>query len=92
MAWRVEGVAHGRPPAVTAPLSPARSLARATDPPCRNKLLHAAGVNESFPLHDLIKPDPARLRRYLSAMINYQKYREEKIAYYADLEARSVRG
>ena len=40
-------------------------------------------MHEGFTLRDLIKPDAARLRRNLSAIINFQKFREEKIEQWA---------
>jgi hypothetical protein len=55
-----------------------------------NKLLVAAGVHEGFTLRDLIKPEPARLRRNLSAIINFQKFREEKIEAWACHGRRTV--
>lgn len=55
-----------------------------------NKLLVAAGVHEGFTLRDLIKPEPARLRRNLSAIINFQKFREEKIEAWAGHGRRTV--
>jgi hypothetical protein len=43
------------------------------------------------PLHtrqhqDLHKPDALRLRRHLSAVINFAKFREEKLIAYAELQ------
>ena len=35
---------------------------------------------------DICKPDPARLRRNLSAIINFAKFREEKLAPYAEAQ------
>lgn len=37
---------------------------------------------------DIHKPDPVRLRRHLSAVINFAKFREEKLVTYAELQAR----
>jgi hypothetical protein len=34
------------------------------------------------PLQDIHKPEPARLRRHLSAIINFAKFREEKLVVY----------
>eukprot|EP01138_Halocafeteria_seosinensis_P014875 gb/GECG01015185.1/.p1 GENE.gb/GECG01015185.1/~~gb/GECG01015185.1/.p1 ORF type:complete len:485 (+),score=97.67 gb/GECG01015185.1/:1-1455(+) len=48
-----------------------------------NKLLTACGVKEGFHIRDLIKPDPKRTRRNLSAIINFHKFREERLAVYA---------
>jgi kinetochore protein Nuf2 len=42
------------------------------------KLLLAAGVKD-FSLRDLYKPEAATLRRNLSAIINFAKFREEKL-------------
>ena len=36
---------------------------------------------------DLFKPDPARLKRNLCALINFAKFRDEKVAFYDELEA-----
>ena len=58
---------------------------------CRNKLLVASGVHEGYTLRDLIKPDPARLRRNLSGIINFQKYREEKIEQWNEHGRKTVR-
>ncbi|EIE22059.1 hypothetical protein COCSUDRAFT_9178, partial [Coccomyxa subellipsoidea C-169] len=41
------------------------------------KLLSSAGVRD-FNMQDLCKPDSGRLRRNLSAIINFAKFREEK--------------
>ena len=35
---------------------------------------------------DICKPDPARLRRNLSGIINFAKFREEKLAPYAEVQ------
>jgi len=56
----------------------------------RNKLLVASGVSEGYTLRELIKPEPTRLRRNLSAIINFQKYREEKIEQWAEHGKRTV--
>lgn len=37
-------------------------------------------------VQDLCKPDPARLRRNLSAIINFAKFREEKLVPYTELQ------
>ena len=34
----------------------------------------------------MCKPEPARLRRNLSAIINFAKFREEKLAPYAEMQ------
>ena len=43
-------------------------------------------------MRDLIKPDPKRLVRNLSAIINFAKYREERVGVYTELTRRTVRG
>lgn len=35
---------------------------------------------------DVYKPESARLRRHLSAIINFAKFREEKLVAYAELQ------
>lgn len=56
------------------------------------ELLHAAPYNTSSTLatttraQDLYKPDPVRLRRNLSAIINFAKYREEKLVPYTEMQ------
>lgn len=35
---------------------------------------------------DICKPDPGRLRRNLSAIINFAKFREEKLAPYVEAQ------
>ncbi|KAL6769843.1 hypothetical protein ACKKBG_A32585 [Auxenochlorella protothecoides x Auxenochlorella symbiontica] len=49
------------------------------------KLLVASGIKD-FSLRDLHKPDGQRLRRNLSAIINFAKFREEKLIAYAELQ------
>eukprot|EP00958_Prasinococcus_capsulatus_P007104 scaffold659_cov329-Prasinococcus_capsulatus_cf.AAC.13 len=49
------------------------------------RLMEAAGVAD-FSLHDISKPDPQRLRRHLSALINFAKFREEKLSMYQELQ------
>ncbi len=44
--------------------------------------MKAAGVPEGFSLKDLMKPDLPHVMRNLSAMINFCKFREDKIAPY----------
>ena len=48
----------------------------------RDKLLVAAGVRDGFQLKDLAKPDPRRVRRNLSAIINFHKFREDRLKKY----------
>eukprot|EP00899_Mesostigma_viride_P008740 jgi/Mesvir1/17868/Mv12945-RA.1 len=52
------------------------------------KLMDASGFHD-FTLKDLYKPDHKRVRRSLSAVINFAKFREEKLAAYHALQARS---
>jgi kinetochore protein Nuf2 len=52
---------------------------------CR-RLLQACGV-EDCSVRDLTKPDPKRLRRNLSAIINFAKFREDRMGMYAELTA-----
>lgn len=39
-------------------------------------------------LQDIYKPDSARLRRHLSAVINFAKFREEKLVAYTEMQGR----
>jgi hypothetical protein len=39
-------------------------------------------------LQDIYKPDSARLRRHLSAIINFAKFREEKLVAYTEMQGR----
>eukprot|EP00890_Picochlorum_soloecismus_P000917 jgi/Picsp_1/1826/NSC_05293-R1_protein len=48
-------------------------------------LLRASGVKD-FSLKDVHKPDAQRLRRNLSAIINFAKFREEKLIAYTELQ------
>jgi kinetochore protein Nuf2 len=49
-------------------------------------LMLAVGVTD-FSMADLTAPDPKRTRRHLSAVINFAKFREERLDYYqADME------
>ncbi|KAL4537163.1 hypothetical protein Ndes2526B_g04925 [Nannochloris sp. 'desiccata'] len=50
-----------------------------------SKLLTASGVKD-FSFRDLYKPEPQRLRRNLSAIINFAKFREEKLTAYTELQ------
>jgi len=58
---------------------------------CSNKLLVASGVHEGCCLRDATKPDPMRVKRNVSAIINFQKFREEKIEAWATHGQRLVR-
>ncbi|KAF8060492.1 kpr-2 [Scenedesmus sp. PABB004] len=50
------------------------------------KLMAACGVKD-FGTKDIHKPEPARLRRHLSALINFAKFREEKLVAYSEMSA-----
>jgi kinetochore protein Nuf2 len=57
------------------------SLAR----PCRSqKLMNTVGVKD-FSMIDLIKPESKRLRRHISAVINFAKFREERLVHGVEL-------
>lgn len=43
-------------------------------------------------LQDIHKPEPARLRRHLSALINFAKFREEKLVAYRCATAKQIGG
>ena len=47
-----------------------------------HKLLSTAGIND-FSLNDIIKPEGVRLRRNLSAIINFAKFHEDRQPVYA---------
>ncbi|KAK9843984.1 hypothetical protein WJX81_001035 [Elliptochloris bilobata] len=49
------------------------------------KLMAAAGVRD-FTMQDICKPDSTRLRRNLSAVINFAKFREEKLGPFTELQ------
>ncbi len=49
---------------------------------------HPSPPPTPHPPQDVHKPDSARLRRHLSAIINFAKFREEKLVAYAELQAR----
>lgn len=36
-------------------------------------------------MKDLLAPEPKRVRRHLSAVINFAKFREERLVMYAEL-------
>eukprot|EP00878_Enallax_costatus_P013072 GHUV01013660.1.p1 GENE.GHUV01013660.1~~GHUV01013660.1.p1 ORF type:complete len:449 (+),score=217.15 GHUV01013660.1:423-1769(+) len=50
------------------------------------KLMSACGVKD-FGIKDIYKPETARLRRHLSAVINFAKFREEKLVAYSEMSA-----
>ncbi|KAI9019812.1 Nuf2 family-domain-containing protein [Hyaloraphidium curvatum] len=47
----------------------------------RSKLMSKVGV-ENFSIRDLIRPEAPQLRRVLSAVINFAKFREERMSVY----------
>lgn len=49
-----------------------------------SKLMRASGVMD-FSLKDVFKPEASRVQRMLSAIINFAKFREEKVADYDEL-------
>jgi kinetochore protein Nuf2 len=49
------------------------------------KLMRASGVRD-FSMKDLHKPDVVRLKKHLSAIINFAKFREEKLLAYTELQ------
>ena len=53
-------------------------------------MLQAARCDEGFTLRDLMRPDRTRVLRILSALINLQKFRADKLAWYEELEARKT--
>lgn len=40
---------------------------------------------QDFSMKDLLAPEPKRVRRHLSAVINFAKFREERLVMYAEL-------
>jgi ABC-type uncharacterized transport system ATPase subunit len=38
-----------------------------------------------FSMKDVLTPDPKRVRRHLSAIINFAKFKEERFAMFTDL-------
>lgn len=51
-----------------------------------SKLMLACGVKD-FGMKDIHKPESARLRRHLSAVINFAKFREEKLVAYTEMSS-----
>lgn len=43
--------------------------------------MHICGVND-FIMTDYTKPDPKRLRKQLSAIVNFAKFKEERLDMY----------
>jgi hypothetical protein len=48
-------------------------------------------VHDGYSLKDLVRPDPARVRRNLSAVINFHKFREERLTTYQKYTDKTVR-
>jgi hypothetical protein len=44
-----------------------------------------------FSIRDLIKPDPSRVKKILSAILNFAKFREEQLSVFDKHTIRSVR-
>jgi hypothetical protein len=56
-----------------------------------NKVLISARCDEGLSLRDLIKPERARVLRVLSALVNLQKFKVEKLMWYREQEEKKVR-
>ena len=56
-----------------------------------NKVLASARCDEGLSLRDLIKPERARVLRVLSALVNLQKFKVEKLMWYREQEEKKVR-
>ncbi len=54
-----------------------------------SRLLHQVGV-ERFCLRDLLKPEPKRVQAILSALINFCKFREERLYIFEECTSKSV--
>lgn len=54
-------------------------------------MLAAARCDEGLSLRDLIKPERVRVLRVLSAIINLQKFKVEKLVWYTEQEKKKVR-
>ncbi len=46
---------------------------------------------DSFSIRDIINPNGPRLRRILSAIINFAKFREDRMVLFEEFSAQSVR-
>ncbi len=57
---------------------------------CRMRLMAASGLHD-FSLKDIQKPEYKRLLRIFSAVINFAKFREEKVVAYDEFVQRTVR-
>ena len=51
-----------------------------------SRLMHICGVND-FIMTDYTKPDPKRLRKQLSAIVNFAKFKEERLDMYHKITA-----
>jgi len=49
------------------------------------KFMHVCGNSDGFSFNDLGAPSPKRLKRQLSAAINFIKFREDRLVLYAEL-------
>lgn len=49
-----------------------------------SRLMSAAGVHDSR-IWDIVKPDPSRFKRNMSAVINFAKFREERLQNFTEL-------
>ena len=49
-----------------------------------SRLMSAAGVHDTR-LWDIVKPDPKRFKRNMSAVINFAKFREERLQNFTEL-------
>lgn len=54
-----------------------------------SKLMGYCGIYD-FSFRDLLYPSPKRLRRQLSALINFAKFREERLSTFAGLSKETV--
>ena len=45
---------------------------------------------DQFSIHDVLKPEPAKLMLILSAIINFARFREEKLTLFDELNQQSV--
>ncbi|KAE9002672.1 hypothetical protein PF005_g13954 [Phytophthora fragariae] len=71
-------------PALGFPELHAESVPELTFYRTAQRLLAACGVDD-FGLRDVLHPTPKRVRRQLSALINFAKFREERLAAFGDI-------
>ena len=62
----------------------AYTLALILSPFCLFTTQKVCGVHD-FTMKDILTPDPKRVRRHLSAIINFAKFREERLVMYSEL-------